>query len=250
MDTKPSQPSLRFLNCGTMHPYLPALHTGVTCMLVRTDDGLALVDTGFGTRDFTQPGRVMRLLTAALRSPRDLNETALFQVRRLGYRPEAVRHIIMTHLHLDHAGGLPDFPWAQIHLYRPEYEHVTGGRTGWEFSRSHWAHGPHWVPHVLNGDQWYGFDALRIPALEPEFWLIPLTGHTPGHSGVAVRCNDKWVLHGGDAVPYNVAVDDVPDWISGAIIGPHVPRIRQFMKDYPEVQVVGAHMEIDFYPRI
>ena len=57
---------------------------------------------------------------------------------------------------------------------------------------------------------------------------------------MAIRLGDRWILHGGDAVPFNVAVDDAPDWISRLFIGPHVPRIRTFMKTHPEVQVVGA----------
>jgi len=239
--------SIRFLNCGSMRPYFPRVRNGVTCLLVDTNQGPVLVDTGFGVGDYLHPGRLMRFFTAAMRSPRDVNETALHQVERLGYPPARVRHIVMTHLHIDHAGGLPDFPLAQVHLYQPEYVHVVSGRSGWEYVRDHWAHGPEWSPHNLQGEHWYDFPAIRLEGFEPEIWLVPLTGHTPGHSGVAVRDGKGWVLHGGDAVPFNVAVDEVPDWISRLLIGPHVPRIREFMKSHPEVHVVGAHMALDFY---
>jgi hypothetical protein len=56
-------------------------------------------------------------------------------------------------------------------------------------------------------------------------------------------------MHAGDAVPFNVAVDEVPDRISRLLIGPHVPRIREFMKSHHEVQVVSAHMALDFYKK-
>ena len=230
-----------------MHPYLPPLACGVTCMLIETDDGLALVDTGFGLEDLRHPTRSMRIFTGLMRLSRDPQQTAIRQVQRLGYAPEDVRHILMTHLHLDHAGGLPDLPWAQVHVYRPEYEHVMSGKAGWEYQRQHWAHGPRWLPYELRGEHWYGLDAVQVAGLEPEIWLVPLTGHTPGHSAVAVRCADGWLLHGGDAVPFNMAVDDVPDWISRRVIGPHVPRMRQFMREHPEVQVIGAHMTLEFY---
>lgn len=55
-------------------------------------------------------------------------------------------------------------------------------------------------------------------------------------------CRIEGTQYGGDAVPFNVAVDEVPDWISKLLIGPHVPRIREFMQAHPEVQVVGSHM--------
>jgi len=240
---------IKYLNCGSLHPYLPPIHGGVTCLLIETNEGPVLVDTGFGVGDYTEPTRLMNLFLSALRSPRDLQETAVHQVKRLGYEQADVRHIVMTHLHLDHAGGLPDFPEAAVHLFQPEYEHAVSGRAGWEYLKRHWAHGPRWVPYELQGAYWYEFEALRVGEIEPEIWLVPLVGHTHGHSGVAIRTEDGWLLHAGDAVPYNVAVDGPPDWLSGLLLGPHTPCIREFMKHHPEVEVVGAHMDLEFYAR-
>ena len=231
-----------------MRPYFPRVENGITCLLVETNNGLVLVDTGFGMSDYLRPGQLMRFFTAAMRSPRDIHETAIKQVERLGYQLTDLRHIVMTHLHLDHAGGLPDFPHAKVHVYQPEYQHIHNKHLGWEYIPIHWAHNPHWVVHQLTGESWYGFKAVQL-SFTPEIWLIPLVGHTPGHCGVAIRNNTGWILHGGDAVPFNVSVDDVPDWISKLLIGPHVPRIREFIKKHPEVQVVGAHMGLNFYEK-
>jgi glyoxylase-like metal-dependent hydrolase (beta-lactamase superfamily II) len=98
-------------------------------------------------------------------------------------------------------------------------------------------------------EKWYDFDAIHLKGFEPEIWMVPLAGHTPGLCGVAIRKEAGWVLYGSDAVPFNMRVDDVPDWISKRLIGPQVPRIRVFMKAHPEVQVVGAHMKLDFYEK-
>lgn len=230
-----------------MRPYFPKVENGITCLLVETNRGPVLVDTGFGLGDYLSSRRSMRLFLEALRSPRDVNETAIHQIQRLGYQPSDVQHIFMTHLHLDHAGGLPDFPLAKVHLYQPEYDHITSGSAGWAFFQEHWEHEPDWVTHKLAGDKWYEFDAIRLDGFEPEMWLVPLVGHTPGHSGFAI-CHEKgWILHAGDAVPFDVKVEEVPDWISRLAIGPHVPRMRELMKKHPEVQVIGAHMELGFY---
>ena len=67
---------------------------------------------------------------------------------------------------------------------------------------------------------------------------------------VAIKQEQGWALHGGDAVPFDVKVDEVPDWISKMVIGPNVPRLREFMKAHSEVQVVGSHMSLDFYEKV
>jgi len=36
-----------------------------------------------------------------------------------------VRHIVLTHLGFDHAGGLDDFPAATVHLLRQESDHAA-----------------------------------------------------------------------------------------------------------------------------
>jgi glyoxylase-like metal-dependent hydrolase (beta-lactamase superfamily II) len=235
--------TIHFLNCGTMRPYFPPVENGVTCFLVETNQGPVLVDTGFGTQDYLSPTRSMKIFLTLMRASRDMNETACYQIRRLGYKPEDVKHIIQTHLHLDHAGGLSDFPQAQVHVLKKEYEHVQS-HCSWEYHPTHWAHGPNWVLHELADEKWFDFEAIKLVDFEPEIWLVPLTGHTPGHMAVAVKRDQGWVLHGGDAVPFDMKVDEVPEWITKKIQGPHLPRIREFMKSHPEVQIVGSHMSL------
>src|SRR6266508_105006 len=240
--------TIHFLNCGTMRPYFPPVENGVTCLLVETNQGPVFVDTGFGIRDYLSSTRFMNFFLNMMRSPRDVNETAFHQIQRLGFIPEDVKHIIQTHLHLDHAGGLPDFPHAQVHVLREEYEHIMLHR-GWEYHPEHWAHQPRWVLHELKGNTWYDFDAINLIGFEPEIWLVPLTGHTPGHMAVAIKQGQSWILHGGDAVPFDMKVNEVSEWITKKMLGPHLPRIREFMKTHPEVQVVGSHMSLNFYEK-
>jgi Zn-dependent hydrolases, including glyoxylases len=240
--------TIHFLNCGTMRPYFPQVENGVTCLLVETNHGPVLVDTGFGTRDYLFPSRSMNFFLLLMRASRDVHETAFHQVQRLGFRPEDVQHIIQTHLHLDHAGGLPDFPHAQIHVLKDEYEHVRSHRS-WEYHPEHWAHGAKWVLHEVKRDKWFDFDAIKLIGFEPEIRFVPLIGHTPGHTAVAIKQGQGWVLHAGDAVPFDMKVNEVSEWITKKMLGPHLPRVREFMKAHPEVQVVGSHMSLEFYEK-
>lgn len=210
------------LNCASFHPVGGPLashergrpaHMVCHCLLVETEDGLVLVDSGFGTADLAAPrDRIGRLLLRIGRPALEPAETALRQVRALGYRPEDVRHIVLTHLDLDHAGGIGDFPDARIHLLAAEHEAATGPLDAMARNRyrpQQWAHGPHWETYAPTGEAWMGFDAVRdLRGLPPEILLVPLRGHTEGHAAIAVETETGWLLHAGDAYFHRGAVHE------------------------------------------
>jgi glyoxylase-like metal-dependent hydrolase (beta-lactamase superfamily II) len=56
------------------------------------------------------------------------------------------------------------------------------------------------VRHEVSGERWFGLEAVRaIDDTDAEVLLVPLTGHTRGHCGVAVKHADRWMIHCGDA---------------------------------------------------
>jgi glyoxylase-like metal-dependent hydrolase (beta-lactamase superfamily II) len=182
------------------------------CLLIETADGLVLVDTGLGLGDYADPGPLVRAFTAINRVPCDPQETAIRQIEKLGFAPEDVRHIVLTHLHIDHAGGLPDFPWADVHVYAAEYKAAMNPH---RFSlkerfcvTGHWAHVLKWKIHSCAGERWLGFDCVRvIEGKWGEVLLVPLVGHSRGHCGVAVGKEGDWLLHCGDAYVRDNQVD-------------------------------------------
>ena len=181
------------------------------CLLIETGAGLVLVDTGLGTDDIARPReRLGRWFLPITRPRLLLEETALHQVRRLGFSPDDVRHVLPTHLDLDHAGGLPDFPGAQVHLFEAEHGAAMhpSGHERLRYRPAHFAHGPRWVLHRPGGEPWMGFDCVRdLPGLPPEILIVPVPGHTRGHSAVAVRTGGGWLLHCGDAYFYRGEMD-------------------------------------------
>ncbi len=63
--------------------------------LVETNDGLVLIDTGYGTQDVRQPHpRLSKFFHALINIRFRMEETALHQVKALGYAPSDVRHIV------------------------------------------------------------------------------------------------------------------------------------------------------------
>ena len=118
---------IHHLNCGTCCPPGGRLFDGTTdaalghlvchCLLIESDDGLILIDTGFGVQDVERPRKRLSEFFLQLNQPQLCpEETALAQIRALGFSPADVRHIVITHLDFDHAGGIEDFPNAAVHL--------------------------------------------------------------------------------------------------------------------------------------
>src|SRR5215831_20343861 len=106
------------------------------CLAVESGQGLILVDTGVGLGDLADPrARLGGLFTHVVRPRTDPENTAVRRIEKLGFKPADVRHIVLTHLDLDHAGGLPDFPDAMVHCYAPEHAAAMAPRTGKERSR-------------------------------------------------------------------------------------------------------------------
>jgi glyoxylase-like metal-dependent hydrolase (beta-lactamase superfamily II) len=211
METSPR--AIHHLNCGTMCPrgarmiarqggLLETARLVCHCLLIEGAGEVVLVDTGFGLDDTRKPRQLGRPFNAIVRPQLDAADTAISQIRALGLNPGDVRHILVTHLDLDHAGGLPDFPHADVHLLGRELAAATKPR--WRerprYVAAHWSHSPRWVQHEPSGEQWFGFDSVRpLPGSDAEILLVPLPGHTFGHTGVAVKRDDRWLLHCGDA---------------------------------------------------
>ncbi|MGB2852131.1 MAG: MBL fold metallo-hydrolase [Solirubrobacterales bacterium] len=204
---------IHHLNCATMCPYNARLmegeggwtetaHLVAHVLVIESDDGLVLVDTGLGTADVANPQRTGAVFRHLVRPSYTTAETAVERLRALGFEPADVRHIVLTHLDVDHAGGLGDFPGAQVHVFRTEMEAALnpGLREKLRYIQAQWAHGPKWVPYETQGDQWFGFDSVRaIEGLDTDVAIVPLVGHSRGHSAIAVRDGDGWLLHCGDA---------------------------------------------------
>lgn len=190
----------------------------VHAVLVETPrDGLVLVDTGMGLDDVRAPMRRLGPGFVALARPKlREEETAIRQVERLGFSPRDVRHIAVTHLDVDHAGGLPDFPDAEVHVHRDEKNAALDPLTMMEKNRYRavqFRHGPKWHAHDASdpgGETWFGFEGLR--AVADDILLIPLPGHTRGHCAIAVRVDEpagpEWILHCGDAYFFHLEKDD------------------------------------------
>jgi glyoxylase-like metal-dependent hydrolase (beta-lactamase superfamily II) len=231
------------LNCATMRPPGGRLVSGTGtirgamlvahCLLIETDNGLVLVDTGFGLQDVAAPKTLPAMFRVTVRPALDIAETAAAQVEALGFARSDVRNIVCTHLDLDHAGGLRDFPEAAVHVSATELVAAQNPKT--------------------LGENWNGFAAVRdLAGLPPEILMVPLAGHTRGHSGIAVDTGSEWLLHAGDAYFHHGQMHQPPSCPAGLKVFQvlmqterdnrvaNVERLRELAAD-PRVTVFSAH---------
>jgi glyoxylase-like metal-dependent hydrolase (beta-lactamase superfamily II) len=161
-------------------------------VVVRTGGRTILVDAGLGVEfpDFPRAGQTVRRLEAA------------------GIDPAAVTDVVLTHLHMDHVGGL--LTQGLKERLRPDLRvHVsTREAEFWEapdFSRTDM---PAPVPAALRSIATRFLDEYRghMRTFETEHEVAPgvlitrTGGHTPGHSVVRLASNGDALTFAGDAV--------------------------------------------------
>jgi glyoxylase-like metal-dependent hydrolase (beta-lactamase superfamily II) len=182
---------------ATMDGVLKALHedphlldVADTGFLVNTGKQLILVDVGTGT---WWGGGAFGRLAGSLRSA--------------GYTPEEVNMVLLTHLHSDHAGGLTTqdgkrvFPHADVYVAKAESDFwlspdiaAKAPKDAQPFFQSAQAIA---LPYIKAG-QWHTFSGSEriVDGME----LVPLSGHTPGHTGYEFSSKRQKILFCGDIV--------------------------------------------------
>jgi glyoxylase-like metal-dependent hydrolase (beta-lactamase superfamily II) len=241
--------TIRFLNCFTCDGRFNDWRTGTLCLLLETNNGLTLVDTGLGLADYENPTLFTQFFRLITIMPFDPQEAAINQIQRLGYKPKDLKHIILTHMHFDHCGGMSDFPHAKVHVYRKEYEAFTGvtkGFLGAAYNQRHIAHKPDFIFYEDSGEKWFEFDAIHIKGFVPAMWFIPMPHHSRGLCGIAIKTTTGWHFHCSDAAA-DFNHPEIPAWSIRLILGPYMHRLRKFAADHPEIRMTASHMFKEFF---
>ena len=159
----------------------------VNAFLVLLDNKKILIDAGAG--DFLNIDTAGKLIES---------------LKMVGYKPNDITDILLTHVHADHSGGLSIdnkivFPNAIIHLNELEYNYYTDnkgldGMKGMErafFLKEQ-------VILDLYKDRIKTFKGSK--SIFPEIKTVPLVGHTPGHTAYLLKSRDNKILFWGDMV--------------------------------------------------
>jgi glyoxylase-like metal-dependent hydrolase (beta-lactamase superfamily II) len=158
--------------------------------LVNTGKQLILLDAGAGT---WWGGAALGRLVGSLRSA--------------GYTPEEVDIVLITHLHSDHVGGLTTqdgnrvFPNAEVYVAKAESDFwlspeiaAKAPKDAQPFFQSAQAIA---APYIKVG-KWHTFSGSE-PIVDG-MQLVPLPGHTPGHTGYEFSSKGQKILFWGDII--------------------------------------------------
>jgi glyoxylase-like metal-dependent hydrolase (beta-lactamase superfamily II) len=201
-------------------------------------EGVIVVDTGAAAHLKSLP-RWHPYFRFAVRFDIEPEQEAGPQLRGLGIGARDVKTVVLTHLHIDHDGGLAHFPDSRILASAGEIARASGiGGAVLGYLPKRW---PKWfAPEPL---AWqpaaYGpfASSARISAAG-DVIAVPTPGHTPNHLSVVVRDGDHEIMLAGDAsylesTMLSGTVDGVsPDETVAAAT---LARIREFCSQRPTV---------------
>lgn len=172
--------------------------------------GIALIDTGIGTAARVDPKRHLGVgIAATSNPPRDRGSSVLGQLEALGHTSADVTDIFMTHLDMDHASGLADFPAATVHVHERELAAAKAPKLAerTRYLAANWAHGPQWSAFGAGAPDADAAGLQGHALLGGEVVAIPMPGHTRGHTAIAVRDGEGWMLHAGDSFYHEPTID-------------------------------------------
>jgi N-acyl homoserine lactone hydrolase len=174
----------------------------VNAYLVDHPGGRCLFDVGQAAAA-TQPGYFpawhpfLRLARFEL----DSSDEVAAQLERGGVAPESVDHVVLSHLHTDHVGGLEAFRTAEIVVGETEWRRFQGigGRLR-GYLPDHWPEGLR-VRTVTPDEAPDGpFSGTYDLLGDGRLVIVPTPGHTPGHVAMIVRGSTRRWLLAGDLV--------------------------------------------------
>jgi N-acyl homoserine lactone hydrolase len=166
--------------------------------------GLFLIDTGFHASVAVDAKKNMGpILGRLFNTTMGPSDGMPDQIRARGLDPRAVKYVVMTHLHVDHASGVAQFPDATFIVTSREWKAATDekGLTGGYVKRQ-FDHAFDWRTVDFDGDEVNSFSSFgRTLDLfgDGSVRLAYTPGHTLGHMSVVLRTKDAEFLVVADA---------------------------------------------------
>jgi N-acyl homoserine lactone hydrolase len=256
-------PGGRFLTLKLMRALItgePSMSVPCPAFLIRHPSaGAVLVDTGLHPSVATDPRENFGALGARFGKPSlEPGEDVPAQLRRRSIEPGEVPIVVMTHLHLDHASAISEFPQATFIVSEVEWKAATSGASpllnGYRRPHFDYAFDYRTVDFDRGGiDSYASFGRTHDLFGDGSVRLAFTPGHSAGHISVICHLSRRDFVIGGDAT-----------YTSGQLAGtaPPAPRpfdahnyrrslqeLKLFGREYPDAIVTPGH-DPEFFSRL
>jgi len=191
---------------------LPRWSVTVAGLLVRHPAGAVVIDVGNSSHfreEIAGYPLGPRVFLERIPGSNTFVQTAPAALRGIGVDPQALRWVILSHAHVDHAGGLIDLPSAPVLLPREESDFFESAKGTVDVVPAH-AEALRGRTHELTFEAgpYENFERSHDVFGDGSIVVVPLSGHTPGSVGTFVNLSpQKRFFHVGDAVNVLEAVE-------------------------------------------
>jgi 4-pyridoxolactonase len=192
----------------------------VYSVLVEHQDGLFLYDTGFDLE-------YMQKYVPQDQPIQSPDQTLPAQLAKVGYKPEDVTHLLLSHLHIDHCGGSHLFPKAKVVCHEKEYQPANVD------------------PNLAPEFQLFSGDLEFAPGVR----LFETLGHSAGHYSMLVElAGRKPMLFTGDAAmtPLNLEMMVVGGFHLDPVAATHsLQRLKDLAEEH-DAELFCSHSMPEF----
>lgn len=221
---------------GLLEPF----NVPVPFFLIEHPDGHVLYDTGNALEVAQDKEKHWGGVVAAYDPEMTEDEWVVNQIKTVGVKPEDIRYVVLSHLHLDHAGGVGHFPNAKYVVQREElhFAYVPDFYMKGAYIRADFDKDVDWF--ILEGWRDHKFDLYGDGKLV--IYFTP--GHTPGHQSVLVNLdNDGSIFLTGDScyTLENLNEDVLPGLVWGPTETVKSIQTMRYLQDQHGVKIVTGH---------
>jgi N-acyl homoserine lactone hydrolase len=212
-------------------------------------EGVIVVDTGQGTHLLETGKSYHPFLRWEVAFRIEREEEIGPQLRALGIGARDVKMVVLTHLHMDHDGGLAHFAHSKILAAPGEVREASGlaGRIRGYLS-NRW---PSWfdpLPLHLTAEPFGPFARSRRLTQAGDVIAVATPGHTPNHISIVVQDGDTSLFLAGDT-SYNerLMLSGRVDGVSASdrIAGSTLDAIKDFVQKQPSIYLPAHDPQSD-----
>lgn len=235
-------------------PFKNVPFVALWALIKSEEEGYILFDTGYADHHLTctafYPNKMFAHITKVFIDP---VSNAKEQLRLKGIDAEEIKHVVISHFHADHVGGLKDFTKATFWCKKEAYEHIRDSSDFWAFSKGYLKD---LLPENMadrlkfldEGDPVF-IDGLKKcwSFIDPAIVIVDLPGHARGHVGLLFSHEQKFLVADAAWTTDSIIYKRYPRRIVAFLVDSYTRLIQtsdmlcEFQAKNPSIELIVTH---------